>query len=109
MAVASGSIEVRSMETPNDRGRLRTYLGIAPGVGKTYAMLRDARAMRRSGIDAVVAYWEPHQRAATASQLGELELLPPRTVSYRGASFDELDIATVLERRPALALVDELA
>jgi two-component system, OmpR family, sensor histidine kinase KdpD len=109
IVLASHSIEVRSIESSNGRGRLRTYLGIAPGVGKTYAMLRDARAMRRSGIDAVVAYWEPHQRAATASQVGELELLPPRTVSYRGASFDELDIATVLERRPALALVDELA
>ncbi len=90
-------------------GRLRTYLGIAPGVGKTYAMLRDARARRRSGVDAVVAYRERHGRAATAAQLADLEILPTRTVTYRGASFTELDVTAVLARRPELALVDELA
>jgi two-component system sensor histidine kinase KdpD len=98
-----------AMEPRADSGRLRTYLGIAPGVGKTYAMLRDGRARRRSGIDAVVAYRERHGRAATAAQLGDLEVLPTRTVTYRGASFEELDIIAVLERRPGLALVDELA
>jgi two-component system sensor histidine kinase KdpD len=92
-----------------DRGRLCTYLGIAPGVGKTYAMLRDARARRRSGVDAVVAYRERHGRSATAAQLAGLEQLPTRMVSYRGASFTELDVAAVLDRRPELALVDELA
>jgi two-component system, OmpR family, sensor histidine kinase KdpD len=91
------------------RGQLRTYLGIAPGVGKTYAMLRDARARRRSGVDAVVAYRERHGRAATAAQLADLEVLPTRTVTYRGVSFAELDVAAVLDRRPELALVDELA
>lgn len=91
------------------RGRLRTYLGIAPGVGKTYAMLRDGRAQRRSGVDAVVAYRERHGRAATAAQLADLEVLPTRTVTYRGASFAELDVTAVLDRRPELALVDELA
>jgi two-component system sensor histidine kinase KdpD len=90
-------------------GRLRTYLGIAPGVGKTYAMLRDARARRRSGVDAVVAYRERHGRTATAAQLADLEFLPIRTVTYRGAGFAELDVAAVLDRRPELALVDELA
>jgi len=90
-------------------GKLRTYLGIAPGVGKTYAMLRDARAQRRGGVDAVVAYRERHGRAATAAQLADLELLPTRTVSYRGSDFEELDAAAVLDRRPKLALVDELA
>jgi two-component system, OmpR family, sensor histidine kinase KdpD len=94
---------------PDGRGTLRTYLGIAPGVGKTYAMLRDGRARRRSGVDAVVAYWERHGRAATAAQLTGLELLPARTVTYRGASLAELDVAAVLDRRPGLALVDELA
>ncbi len=91
------------------RGGLRTYLGIAPGVGKTYAMLRDARAQRRSGVDAVVAYWERHGRAATAAQLADLEVLPTRTVIYREGSFAELDVTAVLDRRPELALVDELA
>jgi two-component system sensor histidine kinase KdpD len=98
-----------AMEPPADQGRLRTYLGIAPGVGKTYAMLRDGRAQRRSGVDVVVAYRERHGRAQTAAQLADLEVLPTRTVSYRGASFAELDVAAVLDRRPALALVDELA
>jgi two-component system sensor histidine kinase KdpD len=88
---------------------LRTYLGIAPGVGKTYAMLRDGRAQRRCGVDAVVGYLERHGRAATAAQLDDLEVLPTRTVSYRGASFEELDVAAVLDRGPGLALVDELA
>jgi len=99
----------RMSESPAGRGQLRTYLGIAPGVGKTYAMLRDARARRRAGVDAVVAYWERHGRAATAAQLADLEVLPTRTVTYRGVSFAELDVAVVLDRRPELALVDELA
>jgi two-component system, OmpR family, sensor histidine kinase KdpD len=91
------------------RGRLRTYLGIAPGVGKTYAMLRDARARQRSGTDVVVAHWERHGRAATAAQLAGLEVLPDRTVTYRGTDFAELDAAAVLDRCPELAVVDELA
>jgi two-component system sensor histidine kinase KdpD len=92
-----------------DSGQLRTYLGIAPGVGKTYAMLRDGRARRRAGVDAVVAYRERHGRAATAAQQADLEVLPTHTVTYRGGSFAELDVAAVLDRRPELALVDELA
>jgi two-component system, OmpR family, sensor histidine kinase KdpD len=98
-----------AMEPLANGGRLRTYLGIAPGVGKTYAMLRDARAQRRSGVDAVVAYRERHGRAATAAELADLEVLPTRTVTYRGGSFTELDVNAVLDRRPELALVDELA
>ncbi len=91
------------------RGTLRTYLGIAPGVGKTYAMLRDARARRRAGADTVVAQWERHGRPGTAAQLADLEVLPARTVTYRDASFAELDAEAVLGRRPQLAVVDELA
>ena len=97
------------MESLAGRGRLRTYLGMAPGVGKTYAMLRDGRAQRRSGVDVVVAYQERHGRAATAAQLADLEVLPARTVTYRGGSFAELDVTAVIDRRPELALVDELA
>jgi two-component system sensor histidine kinase KdpD len=96
-------------ESPAARGQLRTYLGIAPGVGKTYAMLRDGRARRRAGVDAVVAYRERHGRAATAAQQADLEEIPTRMVTYRGVSFAELDVAAVLDRRPELALVDELA
>ena len=98
-----------AMESLASRGRLRTYLGIAPGVGKTYAMLRDGRTQRRSGVDAVVAYRERHGRQATTAQLADLEVLPTRTVTYRGADFAELDVTAVLDRRPELVLVDELA
>ena len=95
--------------SPAGRGKLRTYLGIAPGVGKTYAMLRDARARRRSGTNSVVAHLERHARPATAAQLADLEVLPARVVTYQGASFAELDVTAVLDRRPELAVVDELA
>jgi two-component system sensor histidine kinase KdpD len=98
-----------AMESLAGRGKLRTYLGIAPGVGKTYAMLRDARARQRSGSDTIVAQWERHGRPVTAAQLADLEVLPARTVSYRGARFEDLDVTAVLDRRPELALVDELA
>src|SRR5580692_9980483 len=97
------------MESQAGRGKLRTYLGIAPGVGKTYAMLQDGRARRRSGVDTVVAHWERHGRPGTAAQLDDIEVLPARTVTYQGASFAELDVNAVLDRRPQLALVDELA
>jgi two-component system, OmpR family, sensor histidine kinase KdpD len=95
--------------SPAGPGKLRTYLGIAPGVGKTYAMLRDARARRRSGTDTIVAHWERHARPATAAQLAGLEVLPARVVTYQGASFAEPDVTAVLDRHPELAVVDELA
>jgi two-component system, OmpR family, sensor histidine kinase KdpD len=102
-------VSVQNTDSPDGRGKLRTYLGIAPGVGKTYAMLRDARARRRAGVDTVVAQWERHGRPETAAQLDDLEVLPARTVVYRNASFAELDVGAVLDRRPQLAVVDELA
>jgi two-component system sensor histidine kinase KdpD len=100
---------VQDADSLAGRGTLRTYLGIAPGVGKTYAMMRDARARRRAGAETVVAQWERHGRPGTAAQLDDLEVLPARTVTYRDASFAELDVGAVLGRRPQLALVDELA
>ena len=98
-----------TMRSPAGPGKLRTYLGIAPGVGKTYAMLRDAHARQRSGTNTVVAHWEQHGRPATAAQLADLEVLPARTVTYRSASFAELDVTAALDRRAELAVVDELA
>jgi two-component system, OmpR family, sensor histidine kinase KdpD len=98
-----------AMTSTAGRGTMRTYLGIAPGVGKTYAMLRDGRARRRAGTDTVVAYWEQHGRPATAAQLDDLEVIPARLVTYRGVGFAELDVDAVLDRRPELAVVDELA
>lgn len=91
------------------RGTLRTYFGIAPGVGKTFDMLRDARAKHREGVDVVVAYLERHGRPGTMAQLNDLEIVPTSAVSYHETTFAALDVQAVLERAPALAIVDELA
>jgi len=91
------------------RGQLRVYLGSAPGVGKTFAMLDEGQRRRARGTDVVVGYVETHDRPNTAKQLEGLEVVPRRTVRYRGAQLTELDLPAVLARRPEVALVDELA
>ncbi|WP_235871030.1 sensor histidine kinase [Rhodococcus spongiicola] len=91
------------------RGELRIYLGAAPGVGKTYAMLGEAHRRIGRGADVVAALVETHGRARTAEQLSGLEVLEPRTVPYRGTSMPELDVEGVIARRPAVVLVDDLA
>ena len=91
------------------RGRLRIYLGAAPGVGKTFAMLNEGRRRLDRGTDVVVGLVEVHGRAKTAAALAGLEVVPRRTAEYRGAMFTELDVDAVLARRPQVALVDELA
>ncbi|HEV7653474.1 MAG TPA: DUF4118 domain-containing protein [Mycobacteriales bacterium] len=92
-----------------ERGELRIYLGAAPGVGKTYAMLGEAHRRLQRGTDVVVGLVETHGRARTAELLDGLEVLPRVTVDYRGAAFEELDADAVLARRPQVAVVDELA
>ncbi|WP_030454091.1 sensor histidine kinase [Herbidospora cretacea] len=91
------------------RGRLRVYLGAAPGVGKTYAMLGEGRRAAERGRDVVVGLVETHGRAKTAALLAGLEEVPRRELSYRGSRFTEMDVDAVLARRPKVALVDELA
>ncbi|MBI2711087.1 MAG: sensor histidine kinase KdpD [Actinobacteria bacterium] len=91
------------------RGRLRIYLGAAPGVGKTFAMLNEGRRRHERGTAIVVGYVETHGRPRTAEQLGDLEVVPRATVPYRDQEFEEMDVAAVLARRPEVALVDELA
>ncbi len=91
------------------RGRLIIYLGYAAGVGKTYAMLREARRRRDEGVDVAIGYFEPHDRPDTITQTRGLELIPPKLVAYRGAEFREMDTDAVLARRPRLCVVDELA
>jgi two-component system sensor histidine kinase KdpD len=91
------------------RGELRIYLGAAPGVGKTFAMLGEAHRRRERGTDVVAAVVETHGRARTAAQIGDLEVVPPKLIDYRGTTMGELDVDAVLRRRPALVLVDELA
>ncbi|AIJ12855.1 ATP-binding protein [Streptomyces violaceoruber] len=91
------------------RGKLRIYLGAAPGVGKTYAMLSEAHRRVERGTDCVVALVEHHGRARTEVMLRGLEQVPRREAEYRGAAFTELDLDAVLARAPRVALVDELA
>ncbi|HSN07000.1 MAG TPA: sensor histidine kinase KdpD [Candidatus Angelobacter sp.] len=91
------------------RGRLRIYLGAAPGVGKTYAMLGEAQRRRSRGTDVVVGLVESHGRTQTEAMVAGLEIVPRRAVEHRGARFEEMDLAAVLARRPEVALVDELA
>jgi len=91
------------------RGVLRIYLGAAPGVGKTVAMLSEAQRRRDRGTDVVVGVCEDHGRAFTAALLAGLEQVPRRSVQHRGATLTELDVDAVLQRRPQVVLVDELA
>ena len=91
------------------RGRLTVYLGAAPGVGKTYAMLGEARRRLERGTDVVVGYVETHGRSQTEAQLEGLEVVPRRRVSHRGGTFSEMDTDAILARRPSVVLVDELA
>src|SRR3954464_9440330 len=91
------------------RGTLRIYLGAAPGVGKTYAMLCEAQRRRARGTDVVVGVVETYNRPKTVAALEGLEVVPRRTLAYRGATFTEMDVDAVLARRPHVALVDELA
>ncbi|MFG3711734.1 DUF4118 domain-containing protein [Micromonospora sp. NPDC049460] len=91
------------------RGELRIYLGAAPGVGKTYAMLEEAQRRAERGTDVVIGFVETHGRKHTAAMIGELEIVPRRAITYRGAEFTEMDLDAVLARRPEVALVDELA
>jgi two-component system sensor histidine kinase KdpD len=91
------------------RGQLRVYLGAAPGVGKTYKMLEEGHRRRARGTDVVIGFVEAHGRKQTEALVAGLEVVPRKTVNYRGTSFTELDVDAVLARRPDVALIDELA
>jgi two-component system, OmpR family, sensor histidine kinase KdpD len=91
------------------RGELRIYLGAAPGVGKTFAMLGEAHRRIERGTDLVAAVVETHGRKKTAEMMEGIQIIPPRYVEYRGSRFPELDVEAVLERKPEVVLVDELA
>src|SRR5476651_1211609 len=91
------------------RGRLWVFLGAAPGVGKTYAMLARARALKRDGLDVVVGLVETHGRAETGALTEGLEILPRRAIEYRGQRIEEFDLDAALARKPKLIIVDELA
>src|ERR1700730_3153456 len=92
-----------------EQGRLKIFLGAAPGVGKTYEMLTTARAKKAEGTDVVAGIVETHGRKETEALLQGLEIIPPRAISYRDHALSEMDLDAILARRPRLVLVDELA
>jgi len=89
------------------RGRLKVFLGYAAGVGKTYQMLTEARELKRRGIDVVIGYFEPHGRKETIALTEGLEIVPRKSIDYRGSRFEEMDTDAVLGRHPEVAVVDE--
>jgi len=93
----------------SERAKLRVYVGAAAGVGKTYQMLEDAHQLNEQGIDVVIAVVETHGRIETKEQVKDLEIVPPQKLEYRGNTFEEMDLNAVIARRPAVAIVDELA
>ena len=93
----------------NRAGKLRIFVGAAPGVGKTYEMLTQAQARKRDGYDVVVGIVETHGRKETEALLDGLEVVPRRHIPYHGRSLDEMDLDAILARRPQIVLVDELA
>src|SRR3982751_5837346 len=101
--------DVTEREARQKRGKLKVFFGMAAGVGKTYAMLEEARARAAEGLDVVVGYAEPHIRTETEALLLGMEILPYKIVEYRNAKLKEFDLDAALQRRPALVCVDELA
>lgn len=99
---------IKAEEAPA-HGQLRIYLGAAPGVGKTFAMLQEGHRRKERGTDVAIGFVETHNRPHTAEQIGDLEIVPPREVPYKGVTVREMDTDAVIARRPQVALVDELA
>ena len=93
----------------NVGGRLKIYLGYAPGVGKTYQMLEDARELKTRGVDLVIGFVESHGRNDIRDRLEGLQTIPLRRIIHRGGTSEELDVDVVLQRRPRVCVVDELA
>jgi two-component system, OmpR family, sensor histidine kinase KdpD len=98
------------LEHREDQGRLRIYIGAAPGVGKTYMMLNDAYNMKhQQSIDVVIGLVEPHGRQETLDRVRDLEIIPLRVIPYRGVSLKEMDVDAIIARHPHTVVVDELA
>src|ERR1700730_9442741 len=93
----------------NGRGHLKVFIGMAPGVGKTYRMLQEGAAEADNGRDVAIGYLEPHGREDTLAEAEGLETIPRRHVTYRGTPLEEMDLEAVLKRGPELCLIDELA
>lgn len=91
------------------KGRLKLYIGAAPGVGKTYEMLRDAHELKETNIDVVIGLVETYGRKGTGEQIKDLEIIPLREIAYKGVVLKELDLEAIIQRRPQVVIVDELA
>src|SRR5579883_534333 len=100
---------VRLTERSQSRAWLRIYLGYAPGVGKTYAMLHEGRRRKQRGTDVVVGFVETYNRPLTVEVIGDLEVIPRRKINYQGVMVEEMDVDAILARRPQVVLIDELA
>lgn len=101
--------DISDLKKKSGRGKLKIYLGYCAGVGKTYHMLQEAAANKNNGDDVAIAIVETHKRAETEALISGLEIIPRKTIEYSGLTLEEMDIDAVLKRKPALALVDELA
>jgi two-component system sensor histidine kinase KdpD len=97
------------MVEERERAKLRVYIGAAAGVGKTFRMLQDAHQLQEQGVDIVIGAVETHGRVETVKQIKNLEIIPPQRISYRGNIFEEIDLQAIIERNPAVVIVDELA
>lgn len=99
---------LKEIERQN-KGRLKIYIGGAPGVGKTYQMLRDANEMKETGIDVVIGFVETYGRKGTEEQIGNLEILPLKEIEYKDVVLKEMNLEGIIERNPKVVIVDELA
>lgn len=100
---------IKKEEERSEKGKLKIFFGMCAGVGKTYAMLSEARDAVAKGVDVVIGYVETHKRMETAELVLGLEVVPRKQLEYRGTTLEEMDIDAVIERKPKIALVDELA
>ncbi len=100
---------IRNEELTKHRGKFKIFLGMCAGVGKTYAMLEAAHAIKKDGKDVVVGYVETHKRKETERLTQGLEIIQRKKIEYRGTEFEEMDIDAILQRKPDVVLVDELA
>jgi two-component system sensor histidine kinase KdpD len=91
------------------KGSLKVYLGYAAGVGKTYEMLQEAHRLKNRGFDVVIGYLEPHDRPETSAQASDIEMVHRKTISVGGRDFPELDLESILKRKPQVVLIDEFA
>lgn len=107
--IGKAADDLAATTSSRNSGKLRLFIGAAPGVGKTYTMLREANALRDRGIDVVIGYVEFHGRPDTAAQINGLEIIPSLQIEFRGRVFDEVDMEAIIARRPDVVVVDELA